>query len=571
MTDALVVPVSIRVVVVEDRGGTSGREIELKVSRVHLTYQANGIPSAVVNLATVPNDLRVREGSQSWVDARVESDRFSDKGGILPSDSRPRFDRWFRLITGTVRSIGPGPSSPGSASMALTIEGMLGRLNTGCQRYSGFTPRTPNDPSQQMSFFRNSSFLRGLLDPEAFVEDPFNELLRLELAIILGREAVGADVGEAEEEVPTPFNQWLKATFGRLNTEAVEVLKSIRLPNFGFNVDILSDGVPSAREAESGAFGLPQSIRDYVAGIIASDWNSDTFLTRLLRIGREFYFGMTEIGSGILMVPWTPFVHSSNIRSEITAVQYSQISPLSRTSTPTAGFVLTVDSVGVDFLSPAQGQTPAANPDIIGKAALGSDRSRGSITMLPGPEWLKFSSSVPDSFSRNVAAVSTASAIEEGELVGETSVIGDRLAKFNLWAANWSVETLELTCPFFRTDIAPLNNVRVEISQDMIDNRRAVRPSLAVGQDQDIVPDAVYGVVDAVNIEIDAANGSASTTYRLAAVRYSDEQELIDANIETGEHPIWRGAWTGIALHQEISETLSTVNPRGPRGGTAGV
>lgn len=527
----------------------------VKASKVHLTFQASGIPNLVAWLAEgdsrgYPSGTTVElwtdvDSAKYWADSRLFSGEYV------------RFGR-TRLWRGSLTHFGPGPTSVGAASFQLAAEGRMGLLNTGSQRYSQFMPRAVVDPKLVMSWNYANALSEARMDGDAFMVDPFNEIVASQIRMI---------TDEVDADARSPFNNWLLSEFSDLNQAALDVLMGIRCPVMTFGNSLLqtspersfAGGSDGQGAATKDAFGVPEGVFRYITRLYASDWRSNSFLARLVNLGRDFWFGMVEIGDGLLLVPWTPFATTEAMsRFEIKQHEYNTIQALRRTASPTAGFVYTLNTVGDDFESPSQSDDPA----IFGAYARPRGR-QGLVNIVPGAEWLAFGSDVVAAFQTRVSAIPRGNA--GGSALGDLEV-GNRLAKFALWGSNWAGETLEVTCPFFRTDIAPLNNIRLELSQDMVRrvSRSVVFTDPATG-DGSPIPEAVYATVDAVNIEIDVAEGSASTSYRLMAVRYDDEQQEINNDIQSGEHPIWAGAWAGIRLDEEISDRIPPVNPRGPR------
>jgi hypothetical protein len=122
---------------------------------------------------------------------------------------------------------------------------------------------------------------------------------------------------------------------------------------------------------------------------------------------------------------------------------------------------------------------------------------------------------------------------EPGTVINEEDLqagFGDEWAKFLTYNALYADRRVKVTCPYVRTDIAPLTAIRIDYPLDR-----------EIG---DMLPSKyIYGVVNSITISVDPSAEVAQTTFTIDYVRSDLEQERIDADY-TG-HPFFDANWVG--------------------------
>jgi hypothetical protein len=111
---------------------------------------------------------------------------------------------------------------------------------------------------------------------------------------------------------------------------------------------------------------------------------------------------------------------------------------------------------------------------------------------------------------------------------------GAELAKFVFLYLKYASRSYFVSCPFLRTDIAPLTPVRLQLPR-----WREVASALESA--------TIYGLVQSVSITANAAVGSVETVLEIGFARTkADQYDIVDP--AATRHPLWSSLWQGSNL-----------------------
>lgn len=494
MTDAVVTPATVYLIV-EGAG-------RYELQGVRASFGANGINICICTLA-----VGRKEGADTAVVANFErgtratvfvesADITSEVLGYagLTSDS-------YTLFRGKIDDFGPSTLQYGSFGLSVRLLGVMADLTTGTLSTSNIVPKSFKDTAVAWQYSQ------GVADPKQF--DPENASVDLwdEMSDVF------QEIATAVEPPQDSVTAFIVDKFGvETNQVAANILAEIE-----------------------GSLNWNAASRLYIPSIVYNmnqmmvrEWFYESFMNRIIGYGEMLKFSVIENGSGIRVVPWTPFFRRTSA-APITPDTYSALQWNYGEFRSYCGAVL-VDGTGHD--ASVQG-----GPGLI----------VGSYKMPGKPFGQVHVGTVPAFFSEMTQSMHTGGggvrSLLPANAEGDTT-IGDRLAKHLTWEENFRGRSLQVTCPLLRTDIGPLEAVRVDFPDI---------PEI----DSGVSTPAVYGSVMRVSVAIDAAQQLATTSYDIGYVRsYSQQKFQIDPGLSsTNEHPFFDSLYIG--------GRLDTGQPRG--------
>lgn len=497
------------------RGGSGSTN--LPPVRIQLSFSANGVPQMICWLAQSFTDLPFERGDGIELEIEIAANQVHNNSG-RGGNAFVRTGR-FVLFNGFVDDVGPGQSQAGQSSTQIVASGKLGALASTTVNVSSRSslnwqtiPAADPDRDDWTSLKRVEQ-----------VEHPLRAITQALYDAMGPRQSVSFGGTNA------PFEQAL-SLFSHINESARDYLADMYIPPLAvdrFNADIAGD-------SEVGTY--LSNVFNHLRNEVKFDWQRNSVLGKLLEIGSVYMFNVLETGSGSLILPWTPMGPASTYKT-IYGDEYNSVNPQRQGVDAVCGVIVTIPG-HTDYERPAPIAGVYARPV-----------SHGQLVLTDGPQWMVNTEKSPDPDSDEPRAASSGMTSTDEDLA-----VGNRLARFTAWSYAWQRNALEVTCPFFRTDIAPFDRLRVEVARAIL---RQGGSSGDVGggfiRGDDFTDRYVYGAVDSVNILIDFASGQAATTYRLAYTHSGTEQEEVDNEISTGEHPFFNANWNSVRLDQDLA------------------
>lgn len=407
----------------------------------------------------------------------------------------------FTLFDGVIDDFGPAAIDFGNFAVQVVIRGRAAYLASGSFASSNISTKSFLDTAVAPMFAQGTAD-NGQLDPKKAEQDLWAEFAR---------------------------------TFTNIATATIpagdSVTRSI-IDYFGTDINaIAADAIADV----DGDLKWNSAAKASVPGIVLTmnqmmtrEWFFESFLHRLIGFGEMLRFSILETSRGVKVVPYHPFFRRSDARI-IRSDTYSSIRSGYSPYQLYAGAML-LAGTGQDADTNGASSLVAGVYKMLGSAL-------GQVHAAVAPPFL----------------VTTETNIAVGG-DGVRSVkpgareVGDRLAKIMTWELNYQNRSIQVTCPFLRSDIGPLEAVRVDF------------PYNAEIQAASDTP-AVYGSVQSVSIEIDASAQRASTTYDIGYVRsYNQQKALIDPDINGNEHPFFDGNYIGGRLDTGQTRAASNID-----------
>jgi hypothetical protein len=456
---------------------------------VHAKFSKNGVNVCICVLAVGRNeqDSSVNVGFERGDEASITVSNATpvNTGGsteylYLTSGS-------FTLFNGVIDDFGPAAIDFGRYSVQVVIRGEAAYLASGTFGSSGVISKSYLDTNVSPIFGQASEDL-GQMNIVAASNDLWGELSR-----VLIRTAT------ATPPVKESVTKFIIEEFGAdINDVAASSLSS-------------TDGnlVWNQAVGSGTASGIVMNINQ----MLPIEWYHESFLNRITSFGEMLRFVVLETNKGIKVVPYHPFFRRADAK-EIRPNTYSSIRYKFTPYSLFAGTVLvcgTAQDRGDDD----------GNSMIVGSYKM-LGRPLGMVNVTSVPPYL----TVPDT---NIITGGDG----KRRLLPMSRSVGDRIAKIMTWELNYASKSIEVSCPFLRGDIGPLEAVKVTMPDI---------PEIQTGGETK----AFYGSVQSVSIDIDAANSSASTTYDIGFVRsYQHQKFLIDPDLFAGEHPFFDTNYIG--------------------------
>ena len=303
---------------------------------------------------------------------------------------------------------------------------------------------------------------------------------------------------------------------------------------------------------------MVDTVVSYLNAELYKDLGRQSILARLQALADDFFFALIEHGLGAGIVPYTPFVHSSECKN-LWPSTIESVSWIRHDTVLVAGLVF-IDNPYGSLTGGLKGppdptqftlggyKRPSVESAINAIDPVGNNL--GLITTLPGPTWMKGSQvGIPGDTADDIQG--KYGNIYARELALKQSYMG---------------RVVSVKCPF-RMDIGPCTPVRI------------VYPAIAgTGVAEET---SMYGAVEAVTLVIDASAATAATELEVMYVRSKAQQELdVDQRPIRGDglagfggqgssststkgfHPLWPQPYLGRRLDERPSDEL-TENVRG--------
>jgi hypothetical protein len=440
---------------------------------------------------TVSNALPVASG-----DAGTTSDQiiFGEAGsGYLTYVSSS-----FTLFEGVIDDFGPAALDFGNFAVQVVVRGEAAYLASGTFASSNVVTKSFLDTAVAPMFAQGTAD-NGQLDTKAAATDLWAEMQRTMAAIAT---------------TTSPNNDSLTAQI---------------INFFGSDINALAGDAIAA--AQGDLVWNPQA-RDSAAAIVLTlnqmmtrEWYYESFLHRIIGFGEMLRFVTLETVRGVKVVPYIPFYLSTNARV-ISANTYSSIRWRYAPYQLYSGALL---AAGAGQDAREQGGTGL----VVGAYKMPGN-PLGQVHSAVAPPYLV---TVEDNIAVGGNGVR--------RVLPGARAVGDRLAKILTWELNYGNRSLQVTCPFLRSDIGPLEAVRVDF------------PRTAEIQAGSETP-AFYGSVQTVTVTIDATEKTAATTYDIGFVRsYTQQKSQIDPDITAGEHPFFSTNYIGGRLDTGQTRTPS--------------
>ena len=476
-------------------------------------------------LPAIPANFKFTRGLPAQVMVQVDD----DLGATPPAnDTRGGYTKLLgagvhTLFDGVVDDGGPTNLVQGRFNLNVIIVSKLIYLGTGSPQFRGLSSNV---------FGNGVVSLTGTADDNPVKIDTgdindFWAAMRTSLLALTALEPTQITVGF--ETLQTFLDEFNKGTLTATNATLLKAIKG-SLPGGVFK-----------------ATSMGQFVIAFYNGEILYDPVGQTVLQRIKALAEDFGYALIENGYGFAVVPYTPFVAQSLIKTTIWPNTVYDAQWQSNSTAMIAGLAF-IDCVdGANFGAPPKSAgdstfallgkyvrpgTPIASNtlDPLGKGL-------GALQCLHSPQWLSGATSNADAlaFQQEALDASGVNSIRE---------FGDPYARECALKQTYQGRALRVVCPF-RMDIGPCTPVKM------------VYPDVAgTGL---INAAAIYGSVESVTIQLNASSKQAGTILEIMYVR-SEQQQILD--IDPGPfggdgvtkfpypHPIWAGTYLGQRLDE---------------------
>jgi hypothetical protein len=447
---------------------------QLTVTSSQITFAANGIPRASVELAVGRVNGFVDAGSITGIEYGKPCEIRGD-GSII--------------FSGVVLDVYPRVIASDGEAASIVIE-MLGRtskLNTGTRTTSPLIPADFADKSVYSLLATNvgQNLNKFLLDQNNtdFISNLKNALIEI--------------MNTSGSTVESETSKLARSIFGEVNTEFLTTINEVQ-------------GVANWKWSKDSYAALVNGVNNYLT---LDDSMGKTVLENIKDICDQFRLSFVEFGETIIIVPHSPF-YTSDLAYQMGGAEYSELAmePLQRKNMLMGVMVFAGSNVK---------PTLEANGLPFGIYKLTANAPLGAVLATTVPAFI------------GAKLNTNAGAQEPGIIPSEEdrkAGVGDEWAKFLTYNGLYADRRVRVTCPYVRTDIAPLTAIRLDYPLDR-----------EIG---DMLPSKyIYGVVNTITINVDPSAEVAQTTFTIDYVRSDLEQERIDADY-TG-HPFFDTNWTG--------------------------
>lgn len=525
MTNSVVIPIRMRL--------TSGIAT-WQVAAASITFAANGVNVATITVVVgrntkPPYDVQsfgLQRGDQATIEVSgADITSTSNPGGLIDLNANNYLylaSSQFILFRGIVDDYGPGNLSYGQFVLQIRLVSRLAWLAQGTLSSSNILTNSFWDTNVQFNWGE------GKTDP-VLISDQVGSVNLWE-----GVQQALTRVATLQLPADAPQNSVVAAiqqVFGATaNERAAEILASITGVLMTWN----TDREPAERAAI--IYNLNQMLQ--------SDWLYEPFLNRVITMGEMLQFAIVETGQGIQVVPYVPFFR----RTDAYIISPNTYSAISQPLAPYKNFagVVYVDGAGRD---PGPSTTGASPLGIYKMRSTSQETQFGQVQVSQLPDYLGGIAESMIAGGEGVRAFSSVAtpSLADG-LINQNAFLANLLAKYNCWDLNYRDRHLQVTCPFFRTDIGPLTAVRVDFPATTEITNILETP-------------AVYGSVQSVTLSVDATNGFMQTVFDIGFVRsHSQQKNQIDPDIESGdEHPFFNTNYIGARLDSSQRRVPSAV------------
>lgn len=509
MTDSIVTSFQAQLVVVD--GGTYALE------NVTMTFSGDGMNtmSATLAVGIGRNGNPVQIGFQRGQEARLDI----INGSILAHTSNNVYGSLFpqnlSLFRGIIQDFGPVQLSPGVFALQVLVHGRALWLATDSLNAAGIKANNYTDTTGVYG-----GAFAGVLPPFQLDPDSFRADAALSLKNAFASIATALDDPFTTDYLaPGSVAAELTAFFGgNANSQVADTILNVSGSLIWRDMSVTQTDTEVTSEVVS-------AIHERINEALTYDWNGETYFNRYRSIGNELYFRLIEVASDIRLVAYTPFFRSIDAYP-ILPNTYTSVQWVVRDTTSCRGVALT------------SGQGTDTDP---GNLILGMYKLRGSpvgaVYVMEAPSIL-MGNRVWDEFSTDTGA-------DARIATGNIGDLGQKFAKFYTWRNNYQNRSLSVNCPTLRTDIGPLEAVRIDFP---------VTLDISAG----LETVAMYGSVTSVTITLDASRGQASTSYLVSHVRsYEQQVNEIDPDLVANEHPFFTSNYVGGRLDSTVPRRTS--------------
>ena len=512
MTDAVVTSFQALLDVV---GGGS-----YAIEQATMTFSGSGMNtlSATLNLGISPTGAAVTISLKRGQSCTLQI----INGAITTSASSPNeygglFPQNLNLFRGVIEDFGPVQLSPGVFALQVLARGRLMWLASETLNATGIKANQYTDASIVYSDRFGSILPPFQLDPT---------LSRSDLAAAL-KATFFASASAFDN--PTDFAQYAPA--GSIARQLLDIFGGnanslVRSTIAGMSGELIWRDI-TTRDTERIPLTdrIVEAITDRLNEALTYDWYGESYLTRYQNIGSNLFFRVIEVCNDIRVVPYVPFFRSIDayplLPSTVSSIQWV-----------------------INEQRACRGTALLSGP--------GTDTEQEQMIIgwynSPGnPTGAVYIMEAPSILMRNTGdnRFESETGSQARSVIGDIGNLGDRYAKFYTWDANYGSRQLRVTSPTLRTDIGPLEAVRVDFPA-VPDVQAAVNTI------------AMYGSVVNVTITLDATRGQALTTYDISHVRsYQQQQDEIDAHIVAREHPFFTDNYFGGRLDSDRPRSIS--------------
>ncbi len=490
-TDATVIGPRIRMV-------TSGGLYELQ--GVQCRFAANGINVCIATLAVgrkETGDETVFIGFERGDEVRIIVNGATgySTGSQTPNQTVAFNVDDFDLFDGVIDDFGPGALKFGQFSVQVRIFGRFAFLASGTLGSSSIAPASHLDTAVFFAYGTGSGDAPGMID-----------------------------LTDVQAEFWGPLRDAMQAIALQTNAPENSVAQTIQTL-FGADVNSLAanlmDEIQGSLTWNSRGREFATGITTNLNALMMSQWQFDPFFQRIVKMSELLRFKLVENGSVLRIVPYTPFFP----RQDALVVgprTYDTFSWDNKSEYRNYAGCVLVEGAHHDVPNPA-----AAG--VVGKFKLAGSDPYGQVHVGAVPAWM---AQIDENMFTGGGGTRAFSALA-------SSGLGDSLAKFITWELNYQNRRFTFSCPFLRSDIGPLEAVRLDFPS---------APEITGGTDTP----AIYGSVETVDVTIDAAARSARTTYTVGHARsFSQQKFQIDPDLDPGEHPFWNTNYVGGRLDSQ--------------------
>ncbi len=395
---------------------------------------------------------------------------------------------------GYVDDIGPGNLQMGTFNVRARLISKLATLNSGSLQVSKLKPVSYLDTTASLRATDKNLLAfgnKGERFTQAGLEEDFwGDLKKILLAI--ANTGLGNNLADqTQRSALVDFIQFFNEGGQNPNNEAIAVLNLIK-----------GSLIPGLLRTS----GVTRGLGDYLNTRFSSDFQMDSFLTRIRDLGQEFKFRLIESFNTIQVVPYSPFFIDDERVTQIHPSTVHAINWMNEQPNNILGCAIL-------WGGPSATSNDQSIIHVIGKYRRPiSSTQLGAIPTFIGPRWLSKKSPVGQGAGATV-----------DEAMRDT--IGLGYAKESALEMAYMGSMLQVEAPL-RTDIGLLTPVKI------------IYPEIA---GTDLGP-AVYGSVQAVRIEADALSKKACTVMDIGYVR---SQALQSAELAAYQHPIWADQYRG--------------------------
>lgn len=498
MTDAVVTSFTARFVVVD--GGT------YSIESANMTFSGTGMNTMSVVIAVGISDPAVfpgiffsrgQEARLLITDGRIISRTNNDVYGSL-------FPNALDLFRGVIQDFGPVQLSPGVFALQVIVHGRALWLASDSLNAAGIKANNYTDTTAIYGGAFDGVLPPYQLDLPQFQADA---ALAFKTAFLSIANALSNPASADAYLAPGSVAEKITLFFGGdANSEAVQVLTDLTGSLIWRDMSTNQGNLDATARVVDAIF-------ERINEALTYDWSGETYYSRYQNLGSVLYFRLIEVSADIRVVPYTPFFRSSDAYP-ILPNTYASVRWVSQGSASCRGVALTA----------GQGTDVEADALILGMYQMRGSPT-GAVYVMEAPSIL-MSNNVPNNIQSDTGEAARSVTAAIGDL-------GAVFAKFYTWANNYQSRELEVSCPTLRTDIGPLEAVRIDfpVTPDIVANVGTI---------------AMYGSVMSVSIALDASRGTAVTSYRVGFVRsYEQQTAEIDPDLGDNEHPFFTSNYIG--------------------------